>query len=197
MLVQVLTKRSVFFPDLAHSAKPLSSSEKFKLAMMKSISPATFLGSAFGAGIRQATDTPEGYGQGAEGYGKRFGSSLATHASTNLLGTFLLASIAHHDPRHFVQGNGSLRQSVKYGAQRMIITRADDGQKAFNWDGLLAPLLASALSNAYKPEAERTAGKTFARYGTSVGISTGLNMLKEFWPTITKKVLVPMHLGGP
>src|SRR5690348_15257094 len=31
-LVQVLTKRSVFFPDLAHSAKPLSSSEKFKLA---------------------------------------------------------------------------------------------------------------------------------------------------------------------
>jgi hypothetical protein len=187
----------VFFPDLAHTPKSLGSSEKFKLAVMKSISPAAFLGSALGAGINQATDTPGGYGQGAEGYGKRFGSSMATTASTNLFGTFLLASIAHHDPRYFVQGNGSLGQSVKYGCQRAIITRADDGRKVFNWDGLLARLLASALANAYKPETERTVGKTFSRYGKSVAISTGVNTVKEFWPTITKKVLVPMHLGGP
>jgi hypothetical protein len=85
--VQVVRKPSLFFPDLAHSAKPLTPGEKFRLAIANSVSPAAFLGSAFGAGIGQAADSPAGYGQGASAYGQRFGASMAKRASNNLIGT--------------------------------------------------------------------------------------------------------------
>jgi hypothetical protein len=194
-VVHLLSQRSLFFPSLAYSEKPLTPAGKFGLAVLNSTSPAAFLGSALGAGVGQAADSPAGYGQGAEGYFKRFGGAMATNASTNLFGTFLLASLAHHDPRHFVEGNGSFRQSVKYGLRRVVFTRTDDGQKAFNWDGLTAPLLAVSLANAYKPDADRTAANTFTRYGIAIAVTAGVNVLKEFWPTITKKVLVPIHMN--
>ena len=74
---QVLQKKSIFFPDLATNRKPLTAEQKFRLSIKNSISPSAILGSAFGAGINQATNSPEGYGQGAEGYGKRLGASMA------------------------------------------------------------------------------------------------------------------------
>jgi hypothetical protein len=192
---KILTAPSYFFPDLAHNRAPLTSKGKLKLALVNSVSPGTIFGSAFGAGIGQATNTPGGYGQGAEGYFKRFGAGMATNASNNLIGTYLLASIAHHDPRYFVMGDGNFKQSVRYGLRRVLITRTDDGRPAFNWDGLASPLLAEALANTYQPDAERTVGRTFQRYGEDVAITAGLNILKEFWPTITRKVLVPIGMG--
>lgn len=193
---QILTVPSYFFPDLAHDRAPLTSRGKLKLALVNSVSPGTILGSAFGAGIGQATNTPGGYGQGAEGYGKRFGASMATDASNNLFGIYLLASIAHHDPRYFVMGNGGFKESVKYGVRRVFITRTDGGRQVFNWDGLTSPLMAEALANTYQPDAERTVGRTFQRYGTDIAITAGLNILKEFWPTITKKVLEPIGMSA-
>ncbi len=192
---KILATPSYFFPDLAHNRAPLDSKGKLKLALLNSVSPGTIFGSAFGAGLGQATNTPGGYGQGAEGYFKRFGASMATNASNNLIGTYLLASIAHHDPRYFVMGDGHFKQSVKYGVRRVFITRTDDGRQAFNWDGLTSPLLAEALANTYQPDAERTVGRTFQRYGEDVAITAGLNILKEFWPTITRKVLEPIGIS--
>jgi hypothetical protein len=192
---KVVTKPSFFFPDLAHSSQPLTSGEKFKLAIVNSVSPPAFLGSAFGAGIGQAADTPAGYGQGAEGYGKRFGASMATGASTNLIGTFFLSSVMHDDPRYFVMGDGSLGQSIKYALRRVVIVRKDDGGEAFNWPGVMAPLAAAGLANTYMPDAQRTVSYTFESYGWAMAASAGVNILKEYWPTITRKVLVPMGMS--
>ena len=99
--VGYMTKRSLFFPDIAASPHPLSVGGKFELFVNESISPETILISAFGAGFEQWRDTPPGYGQGAEGYGKRFGASMATGASSSFFGTFLGASVLHQDPRFF------------------------------------------------------------------------------------------------
>lgn len=192
---KVLEKPSLFFPDLAHSGKPLTSGEKFKLSLAKSVSPAAFLGSAVGAGFGQAADSPAGYGQGASGYGKRYGASMAKSASNNLIGTFFLSSVLHDDPRYFVMGDGSLNESVKYAFRRLVIVRKDDGGEAFNWPGVIAPLAAAGLANAYMPEAQRTVGYTFKNYGWSIATAVGVNLLKEYWPTITRKVLVPMGIA--
>src|SRR5260370_36297724 len=81
--IEVLERRSIFFPDIATSKGPLSSKQKFELFADESISPSRFLSSAAGAGIGQAQNSLPGYGQGMGGYGERFGSSMATAASTN------------------------------------------------------------------------------------------------------------------
>ena len=99
----VLSKNSWFFPNIATTSAPLTTGQKFQLFARNSVSFSAFLGSAASAGINQALDSPDGYGQGAEGYGKRFGSAMARNASSQFFGTFLLASALHQDPRFFVK----------------------------------------------------------------------------------------------
>src|ERR1700687_3032547 len=100
--IEVLGRRSIFFPDMATSRGPLSTKQKFELFADESVAPSRFLSSAAGAGIGQAQNSLDGYGQGWSGYGKRFGSSMATGASNNFFGTYLISSAMHRDPRYFV-----------------------------------------------------------------------------------------------
>ena len=186
--VKLVTRRSLFFPDLARTEKPLTAAQKFELAVDQSIAPSTFLGTAFAAGISQADNSWPGYGQGAEGYGKRYGAAMASSASTYMFGTFLLPAIARHDPRYFVS-QGGVGRKVGHAIRRVLLTRTDSGSETANWSGILGILGAEGLANAYLPDAERTTGKTFERFGIHIGVSAGSNVAKEFWPSIFKSLL--------
>ena len=138
----IMVRRSYFYPDLASTPGPLTSGQKFKLFLTESISASRLLASTAGAGINQARDWPHGYGQGSDGFAKRFGASMATGASSHAFGTFLVPSILHQDPRYFVRYNGSFGVRVKYALRRMIVTRDDDGREVFNWSGIIGPMMA-------------------------------------------------------
>ena len=116
--VGYMTKRSLFFPDIAASPNPLSAWGKFELFANQSISPETILISGVSAGYDQWRDADPGYGQGAEGYGKRFGASMARNSSSSFFGTFLAASVLRQDPRFFPQSHPTFWGSVKYSARR-------------------------------------------------------------------------------
>jgi hypothetical protein len=183
---EILSHKSVFFPDLAYDPRPLSGGQKLELAADQSIAPFGLIASGFTAGISQARNSWPGYRQGAEGYGKRYGATLALNASSDMFGTFLLPSLLRHDPRYFVSARGGAAHKVGYAISRVFITRTDRGGQAFNWSGLLAPLMAESLANVYLPDGERTTGKTFQRYGIHLGIDAAANVAKEFWPRIFK-----------
>lgn len=188
--MHILSERSVFFPELAFDKGQLSSAKKLELAVDETLAPSRFLGSAFTAGIGQARDSLPGYGQGWAGYGKRFGSSVASNASSHAFGTFLLPSMLHQDPRYFVRLFGSPSSRILYAISRVVITRTDDGRSVFNTSGVLGGLMAESLANSYLPDGERTAGKTFQRYGYRVGFGALDNVVKEFWPTIFKSLRI-------
>ena len=192
--VGYMTKRSLFFPDIAASPYPLSTGGKFELFANQSISPETILISAFSAGFEQWRNSPPGYGQGAEGYGKRFGSSMATNASSNFFGTFLAASVLRQDPRFFPQSHPTFWGSVKYSARRLVVTRSDSGNDVFNASGLFGPLAGETLANAYLPKTEQTGAKTMERYGEDLAWKFAGNMFKNYWPTIFKDLGLH-HLG--
>jgi hypothetical protein len=183
-----LNRKSIFFPDIATTEGPISTGGKFKLFVDNSASLSTLVGSALTAGIGQAENYPEGYGQGGEGYGKRFGASMARNASSEFFGTFLLASMLRQDPRFFPQKDPTFGGSVKYALTRVVVTRNDDGNDAANWSGLLGPLLAEGLANAYWPEKDRNAAETFRRYGVDLGTRAGFNMFRNYWPVLIKKI---------
>jgi hypothetical protein len=185
---EVLSRRSVFFPNIATSAGPLSTRQKFELFADESVAPSRFLGSAAGAGISQARNSLSGYGQELGGYGKRFGSSMATAASNNFFGTFLISSILHRDPRYFVTLHGGPVHRIGYALTRNVVSRTDEGKDAANWAGMLGPLLAESLANSYLPVKEQTAGRTFQRYGIRIGLNTASNALREYWPTIFRNL---------
>jgi hypothetical protein len=186
--ISILARRSLVFPDLAMNNQPLSDEEKFHLFVLKATSPANFFVTGLAAGVNQAADYPSGYGQEAGGYGKRFSSEFATGASRNFFGTFLLPTLLHEDPRFFVGSERSFGQSLKYAARRVVITRKDDGERTFNWSGVLAPLLSQSLANLYLPPQQRTVGATFHRYGGSVAGGFAVNVLRQYWPRIFKRL---------
>lgn len=182
--VEILGRRSIFFPELATSRGPLSKKQKFELFADESVAPSRFLTSAVSAGIAQARNSLSGYGQEWGGYGKRFGSSMASRASTNFFATFLLPSMMHTDPRYFVLLHGGTGYRIRYAVSRIVITRTDSGGRAVNWPGIIGPLLAESLATSYLPVNEQTTGRTFQRYGVRIGFTLASNVVKEYWPTI-------------
>src|SRR5712671_5176885 len=194
--VEVLGRRSIFFPNIAASAGPLTAKQKFELFADESVAPSRFLSSAAGAGISQAQNSLDGYGQGMGGYGKRFGSSMATAASSNFFGTFLISSMLHRDPRYFLTLHGGPGHRIGYALSRIVVSRTDEGKNAANWAGIIAPLLAESLANSYLPVKEQTAGRTFQRYGIRIGLNTAGNALREYWPTIFRNLLITQVAPG-
>ncbi len=194
--IEVLGRRSIFFPNIATSRGALSTKQKFELFADESVSPSRLLSSAAGAGIGQARNSLPGYGQGMGGYGKRFGSSMATGAANNFFGTFLVSSLLHRDPRYFVTLHGGAGHRIGYALSRIVVARTDDGKDAANWAGILGPLLAESLANSYLPVKEQTAGGTFQRYGWRIGLNAASNALREYWPTIFRSLRITKSAPG-
>ena len=187
-VVNLLAGRSRVLPNLAVNTRPMTDKEKFLLAIYNALSPVTVIGSAAGAGISQARNTRKGYGQGAEGYFKRWGAAMAFASSNQLIGTYAVASMLHEDPRYFVEDSGKFRESVRYAVSRVFICRKDDGSTTTNWAGILGPLGAAGLANVYLPPDSQGAGDTFRNWGISLAFAAGTNIFREYWPHINKKL---------
>ncbi|HVH70099.1 MAG TPA: hypothetical protein VNB49_03185 [Candidatus Dormibacteraeota bacterium] len=193
---EILSRRSVFFPDLAASPGPLSSKKKLELFADKSVAPSRFLSSAAGSGIHQALNSLPEYGQGMSGYGKRLGSSVATGASTEFFGTFLFASLMRRDPRYFVSLRGGPLRRIGYSVSRLAVARADAGTNGVNWPGMLGPLFGESLATSYLPVTQQTTGQTFRRYGVRLGFTACANIVKEYWPTIFRNLRIAKIAPG-
>jgi hypothetical protein len=186
--VSLLQRGSLVFPNLATSTAPLSPEQKFKLAVNNSVSVSAFVAANLSAGINQVHDTPAGYGSGTEGYWKRLGAGMARRSSSQVLGTFLLASALHEDPRFYVRKDLGLGGSVKYAIRRVFVTRTDSGDPTFNWSGLLGMAGSEGLANLYYPEDYRTAANTFSRFGFDMLGNAAGNLLRQYWPRINRRL---------
>jgi hypothetical protein len=196
-LYNFLDRKSFVFPDIALGSERLSTGQKFQLFVDNSISLDTVFYAAASSAVAQAADSPSGFGQGWEAYGKRFGTSMARQASAELFGTFIIASATHEDPRFYAEVNPTFSGAVKYSLKEVFVMRSDDGHEVMAWSRLGGPLLAEGLANVYWPERNRSAGDTLFRYGIDLAAKAGGNLLREYWPVLYSKMRhsqpVPAH----
>ena len=190
-LVQLIHNKSFVFPSIATSTGPMSVGDKFKLAAANTISPFTIFCAAGSAGINQALNSPKGWGQGGEAYADRFGAAMGRTASANVFGTGVLNSVFHEDPRFYVQKDLSFGNSIKYAVARLFVTKSDSGRSVLNVGDLAGPLGAEFLANTYYPYGARSTGDALVRYGYDMAAKAGGNLLKQYWPTINKRLLKP------
>jgi hypothetical protein len=179
-----ISNKSIVFPDIATSPTAPTVGGKFKLFVNQSISPPYIVAAAISSAVSQARDVPDAYGQGWDAYGSRYGAAIARASSNSFFSTFLFASVLRQDPRFFPQVHPTLWGSVKYSAQRILVTRTDSGRDTFNASGLLGPLAAETLANVYLPRSEQTGAKTAERFGTDLTWKFAGNMFKNYWPTV-------------
>ena len=124
--------------------EPLSTRQKFQLAWKTSIDPVTWILSGGFAGVEQASNTFPGYGQGAQGYGKRFGANYADGLSDTLIGGAIFPSLFKQDPRYFYKGTGSIRSRALYAIANSVICKGDNGRWQPNYSAILGGLAAGA-----------------------------------------------------
>jgi hypothetical protein len=179
------------FLTLENSAQvpPLSAKEKFKVVTRGSFDPVQLPWYAFLAGISQADNSEAGYGQGAEGYGKRLGAYAADGTIENFMTGAILPSLLRQDPRYFQLGKGSFLHRTGYSVSRILVTRTDSGHQQFNFSEVFGSALASGISTySYHPHADRTFANTLSVWGSQVGYDTITLVVKEFWPDIRRKL---------
>jgi hypothetical protein len=162
-------------------APPLTAGLKFQLAWKTVLSPFSFGITAGIAGIEQATDTYGGYGQGAEGYGKRYGASYADFVSGTFIGGAILPIVLKQDPRYFVKGTGTTKERVWYALANAVIRKSDSGRWQPDYSGILGGLAAGGISNLYYPDADRNGAKlTFVNTAIGIGGTAAGNLFQEF-----------------
>jgi hypothetical protein len=158
--------------------------EKFSITLKGTFDPYEFVIVGVVAGIRQAEDAYPAFGQGAAGYGKRYGAAFADQADGNIMVGAVFPSILKTDPRYFRLGRGGFRHRFGYAAGRIFIARKDSGGHMFNVPEFLGNATAIGISNAYYPAANRSFSSNFTNWGLQMGIDAFGNELKEFWPDI-------------
>jgi len=170
-----------FYVSYVGEAAPLSAKRKFELALKATTDPATMVAVAAIAGVNQGTNRFSGYGQGAQGYAKRYGASYANFASGLWIGGAVLPSILKQDPRYFYKGSGTKRSRFLYAVSRPFICKGDNQRWQPNYSSVFGDLAAGGLSNLYIPERDRHGARlTFENAGIALGTSVAINVLQEF-----------------
>jgi carboxypeptidase family protein len=170
-----------FYVTYDPAALPLKPKQKFELAWKTSTDPVTFAATGAVAGVQQAADGFKGYGQGSQGYAKRFGANYADSFIGNMIGGAILPSILKQDPRYFYKGTGTKRSRVLYALANAVVCKGDNGHWQPDYSGILGALAAGGISNLYYPASSRNgAGLTFEN--TLLGIAgSGIgNLFQEF-----------------
>jgi hypothetical protein len=167
---------------------PLTSGDKFKVVGRSLIDPSEFVLIGFVAGLGQASNSNPSYGQGAQGYGKRYATAYADNAIENFIASAALPSLLHQDPRYYQLGHGGFLRRTGHAISRVVMTRSDSGRSQFNYSEVFGAGMAAAISTySYHPESERGVGTVIGVWGTQIGWDVGTYMLKEFWPDLRRK----------
>ena len=170
-----------FFVSYVPDPAPLNSKQKFELAWKSTIDPFTFVGVAALAGVQQATDDFSGYGQGMEGYAKRFGAAYADVVSGTFIGSAILPSILKQDSRYFYKGKGSTRSRIWYALGSTVICKGDNKRWQPNYSNVLGSFATGGISYLYYPASDRDAvGLVVQNSLIRLGEGAFTNVLQEF-----------------
>jgi hypothetical protein len=170
-----------FYVTYVANATPLKAEQKFELAWKTAIDPVTFVGAGVYAGLEQAGDRYPEYGQGAEGYAKRYGAGYADAVAGIFIGNAILPSLLKQDPRYFYKGTGTTRSRLFYGLASSVICKGDNRRRQPNYSFMLGSLAVGGISNLYVPASHANGiGLVFQNALIRIGQGSLGGVLQEF-----------------
>jgi hypothetical protein len=166
--------------------EPLTVKGKFNIAAEDAFDRGTVVLAAAFAGESQLAKSDPAFGQGAAGYGRYLGTSYADFVIGDYMTEGLFPSILHQDPRYFRKGTGSGISRLGYAMGQIFWTHKDSGGTQFNYSEVVGNSVAVAISESYYPD-NRDVSDAVSQCGTQLGVDMASNVLKEFWPDISRK----------
>ena len=158
----------------------LRTHQKFEMAWRKIVDPSFLVEGAMFSAFDVVANYGPDYGSGWGPFAQRYGYNAANTASTFLFTDGLLPTLFHQDPRYFRKASGSTGSRIWWALRSEAVAFSDQGRPMPNYSSVLGFGMSTALSNAYSPPSSVTFPATMERYGVKIGVSFGLNLLREF-----------------
>src|ERR1700747_1753399 len=178
-----------FYVSYAPNAAPIPTKHKFGLAWKSASDPVTLVGVGVLAGIGQAGDRWGAYGQGAQGYAKRYGASYANVFASTFIGGAVMPSVLKQDPRYFYKGSGSKRSRILYAVASSVICKGDNGRWQPNYSNVIGSFAGAGMQALYLPADDRRgSGYVISSALIRLGETSLAGVLQEFvFSKLTKR----------
>ncbi len=162
--------------------RPLTPAGKLGFALKEALFPG-LLGGAIAAGLSMATDSDleRGYGMGGKGFVRRWGASSAEDATDLFMGSFVMASLLHQDPRYHPSPRRGFGRRLGWAISRVFVTQSDHGTHQFNASGLFGSAAGAAAANGWHRDRDRGGPETAQRFGFDLASAAGANIFREFF----------------
>jgi len=173
-----------------------SEKTKFHNYLFDAFGPYPIVGTAIAAGINQADNAPPEWQQGAEGFGKRFGSDFGI-AAIGTTTRYALAEVFKEDTLYYrCQCKGFFPRLSHALISTITARRGDDGHRAFSFSSLVAPY-AGTMTAVYAWYPDRYNAKDGFRLGNySLLYYAGANVGLEFLYSGPHSLLARIHLNS-
>jgi len=181
-------------PDLTYT-RPAQAT-KLRNYFFDAFGPYPIVGAALAGGINQVQNTPVEWGQGAEGYGKRFGSDFGIAAVTTTT-RYALAEAFKEDTLYYrCECKGVFPRLSHAVISTFTARRGSDGHRVFSFSALVAPY-AGTMTAVYAWYPGRYNASDGFRMGNySLLGYVGGNIALEFLYSGPHSLLSRMHLNN-
>jgi len=165
----------------------ITARQKMTIAAKDSFDWPVFPTAALFATLYQLENQNPSFGQGLEGYAKRFGTAYGDQMIGNMMTEGLIPALFHQDPRYFRLGEGPKMHRAVYALEQIVSARMDSGGRTFNFSEWGGNAAAAAIGNAYYPDT-RNWQDNLERLLIACATDAFSNVLKEFWPDVKRKL---------
>ena len=183
-----------FYASYVPDAAPLNPRQKFELAWKSVTDPMTIVGAGALAGIFQAADEYGGYGQGAEGYFKRFGATYGGVFIGTFIDSAILTSVLKQDPRYFYRGTGSKKSRLMYALGNAVMCKGDNKKYQVNYSTIVGSFITSGITFAYTPASDRSTSLYFQNALIRIAEGGVAGLFQEF---VVKKLTPHLKKDPP
>ena len=125
------------------------------------------------------------WGQGAEGFSKRFGTRVAQSMAKGT-GQALVGALFREDPRFYESRKQGLWPRIGFAVTHTLIVKNDRGKQQLSAGRIAGAFSSGFVGMAWTPGPINTTGSALVRTGTSMGGVVAGSVWKEFQPDIMK-----------
>jgi len=170
-----------FFTSYDPDAAPLNAKQKLELTAKTWFDPSAFVIEGIIAGVWQLQNTHKGFGQGAQGYAKRYGAGFVDYGSSMLLEKVITTTLFKQDPRYFYRGTGTTRSRVLYAISRTFVCRGDNKKDQFCYSSFVSRFGTGFVTRYYYPAEDRDPARVILRNSAmGIGFEALGNLFQEF-----------------
>jgi len=167
---------------------PLTPAQKGVLAVRNYEDPGNLASIVYLSALLVGTDAHTAYGPGWKGFGKATGYRAVRAATGEFVGTFLIPSLTHQDPRYHRMPGASAPRRILHAVSHTVISQGDNGGHMPNYGVLVGTPIRAAIANLYIPGVKCNLPGTAERVLNSYAMHPVDDLITEFLPDVARHV---------